>query len=59
MEYGKNADYNVVWAPLSEEKAALFNETSAWNFIEEHLGVDYGWEIVLTGWLVCVLFHKC
>ena len=52
MEYGKNADYNTVWVPLSEEKAALFNETSAWHFIDEHMGIDYGWQNVLMGWLV-------
>ena len=52
MEYGKNADYNTVWVPLSEEKAVLFNETSAWHFIDEHMGIDYGWQNVLMGWLV-------
>ena len=52
MEYGKNANYNTVWVPLSEENAALFDETKAWAFIEEHMGIDYGWEVVLTGWLV-------
>ena len=55
MEYGKNADYNAVWAPLSDENAALFNETAAWDFIEDHMGIDYGWEVVLTGWLVCIV----
>ena len=53
MEYGKNADYNAVWAPLSDEKAGMFNETAAWEFIDDHMGIDYGWQVVLTGWLVC------
>ena len=52
MEYGKNANYNTVWVPLSEENAALFDETKAWAYIEEHMGIDYGWQNVLTGWLV-------
>ena len=54
MQYGKNADFNAVWVPLSEENAAIFDETKAWAFIEEHLGIDYGWQNVLTGWLVCI-----
>lgn len=53
MEYGRNANYNTVWVPLSEENAALFDETKAWAYIEEHMGIDYGWQNVLTGWLVC------
>ena len=52
MEFGKKADYNVVWVPLSHENVEIFNETRAWNFIEDHLGVDYGWEVLLTGWQV-------
>ena len=51
MEYGRLNGYNVVWAPLSRNLADGFNETSAWEFIDEHLGVDYGWEVVLTGFL--------
>ena len=51
MEYGRRNDYNVVWAPLSRQLSDSFNETSAWEFIEEHLGVDYGWEVVLMGFL--------
>ena len=52
MEYGKKADYNTVWVPLSEENSDLFDETKAWEYIEEHMGIDYGWQNVLTGWLV-------
>ena len=51
MEYGRRNDYNVVWAPLSRNLSRSFNETSAWEFIDAHLGVDYGWEVVLMGWL--------
>ena len=54
MQYGKDADYNTVWVPLSEENAEIFDESKAWAFIEEHMGIDYGWQNVLTGWLVCI-----
>lgn len=53
MQYGKNADYNTVWVKLSEENAAIFDESKAWEYIEEHMGIDYGWQNVIMGWLVC------
>lgn len=49
MEQGRNNGYNVVWVPLDRQLAAEFNITAAWQFVEDHLGVDYGWEIVLMG----------
>ena len=52
MQYGKNADYNTVWVQLSEENAAIFDESKAWAYIEEHMGIDYGWQNVIMGWLV-------
>ena len=52
MEYGKKADYNTVWVPLSEENSEVFDETKAWEFIDQHMGIDYGWQNLLTGWLV-------
>jgi hypothetical protein len=33
----------------------LVKLTTAWEFIDDHLGVDYGWEVVLTGFLVTIL----
>ena len=53
MQYGKNADYNTVWVKLSEENVAIFDESKAWEYIEEHMGIDYGWQNVIMGWLVC------
>ena len=53
MQYGKNADYNTVWVKLSEENAAIFDESKAWAYIGEHMGIDYGWQNVIMGWLVC------
>lgn len=51
MEYGRRNGYNVVWAPLSQDRRDAFNATSAWEFVEEHMGIDYGWEVVLMGLL--------
>lgn len=47
MEYGRRNGYNVVWAPL--DRNLEFDIDSAWNFVNEHLDIDYGWEVVLTG----------
>lgn len=55
MQYGKNADYNTVWVQLSEENAATFDESKAWAYIDEHMGIDYGWQNVIMGWLVWML----
>ena len=51
MEQGRQNGYNVVWAPLDRKLVSIFNATSAWNFIDNHLGIDYGWEVVLMGLL--------
>ena len=51
MEYGRQNGYNAVWVPLRRSLADGFNATAAWEFVEQHLGVDYGWEIVLMGLL--------
>ena len=58
MNLAVKAHYHVVWTPLSEKNRALFNETAAWKFIDDHLGVDYGWEVLLSGWLVFGLITK-
>ena len=51
MEYGRRNGYNVVWTPLDRQRVAHFNVSSAWEFIDAHLGIDYGWEVVLMGLL--------
>ena len=51
MEYGRANGYNVVWAPLKRELADNFDIDAAWEFVDNHLGVDYGWEIVLMALL--------
>ena len=35
----------------TNQLVSLFNATSAWNFVNDHLGIDYGWEVVLMGLL--------
>jgi hypothetical protein len=47
----ENADYNLVWVPLSDENRAKFNETAANEFIDTMLGIDYGYEVMLMGWI--------
>ena len=27
----------------------FYYSSAAWKFVEEHMGIDYGWEVVLTG----------
>ena len=54
MNFAMKANYNTVWVPLSEENAKLFDEAKAWKFIEEHMGIDYGWQTVLIGGLVSI-----
>ena len=27
----------------------FYYSSAAWKFVEDHLGIDYGWEVVLTG----------
>jgi len=47
----ENADYNLVWVPLSDESRAKFNETAANAFIDSMIGVDYGYQNMLMGWI--------
>merc|ERR1712212_794152 len=49
LEFGRLAGYNTVWAPLSAERSGQMDVTAAWDFIDSMMGVDYGYEVVLTG----------
>jgi len=51
LEYGADNGYNTVWAPLEKDKSDALNITAAWEFVDAMLGVDYGYEVVLTGLL--------
>ena len=50
-QYALAADYNVVWAPLKPEISRSMDMETAWDFVESMRGVDYGYEVVLTGLL--------
>lgn len=39
----------MLWAPL--DRSIEFDEDSANAFIDAHLGVDYGYEVLLIGWI--------
>merc|ERR1712130_669259 len=49
LEFGRLAGYNTVWAPLSAERSGQMNISAAWDFIDSMMGIDYGYEVVLTG----------
>jgi len=49
LEFGRLAGYNTVWAPLSAERSGQMNVSAAWDFIDSMMGIDYGYEVVLTG----------
>lgn len=51
MAMAEKADYNLVWVPLSDENRAKFDEKKANEFIDEMLGIDYGYEAMLMGWI--------
>ena len=40
-----------VFSNLKLQLVSVFNVTSAWSFVNDHLGIDYGWEVVLMGLL--------
>ena len=50
-QFALAADYNVVWAPLEPELSQGLDMEAAWEFVESMRGVDYGYEVVLTGLL--------
>jgi len=49
IEYGRLNGYNVVWAPLKQ--VIELDVDSAWEFVDRMYGIDYGWEVVVMGWL--------
>ena len=49
LELARAADYNLVWAPLDRELSDSLNMTAVWEFVDGMTGVDYGYEVVLTG----------
>jgi len=51
LEWCNVANNSVVWVPLSAESRAKFNETAAWEFINAHIDLDYGFANLLWGWV--------
>lgn len=49
INYAQNAEYQFLWAPL--DRSIHFDIDKANAFIDTVIGVDYGFEILLTGWL--------
>jgi hypothetical protein len=43
----RKAEYNFVWVPI--DRSLEFDEDKANFFIDEFLGIDYGYEIILFG----------
>ena len=47
----KAAGFQVTWAPLSPANRALYNEDAAYTFFKSLEGVNYGYPVLLIGWL--------
>ena len=45
----READYNYVWVPI--DRSLEFDEEKANALIDELYGVDYGFQIVIMGWI--------
>ena len=50
MQMAKEADYNVVWAPLTDAARAAFDETAAAKYFMTQAGFDYGYQNLLWAW---------
>lgn len=51
MKQAQLANYSVVWAPLTPEARASFDEAAAVAFFETVEGFDYGFYNLLFGWI--------
>ena len=50
MQMAQQADYNVVWAPLTPAARAAFDEAAAIKYFLSQVGFDYGYQTLLWGW---------
>lgn len=48
IKYAEEADYSVVYMPLSDEKRKIFNETAAQEFFYKTQGLPYGFHNILS-----------
>lgn len=51
LQQAQDASYQVVWAPLTEEARASYNESAAVEFFKSVEGLEYGYKTLLFGWL--------
>lgn len=51
IQQAKNADYNVVWLPLSPESAQKFDVEAATTWFESVEGLPYGFHNFIYGWI--------
>lgn len=51
LQLADAADYQVIWAPLTAEARALYNETAAVEFFKANEGFDYGFKTMIWGWI--------
>jgi len=51
MDQAKNAGFNIVWAPLSDESRRNFDAEAAWDFLMTVEGLDYGFPSMLGAWI--------
>ncbi len=52
VEWARKADMHAVWAPLDRKPGApTMDRNKAWDLVDRLVGNDYGYEVVLMGWL--------
>jgi hypothetical protein len=51
LDQARNASFNFVHIPLSPQNSANFNVTSAVDFVKSVLGLPYGYNNFLFGWM--------
>lgn len=51
IQQAKNADFHVVWMPLSEEYRSKFDEDKAHEWFFKTEGLPYGYHNFLYGWI--------
>lgn len=51
IKQAKEASFNVIWLPLSEEGAKKFDTAAATTWFNEHEGLPYGYHNILYGWI--------
>lgn len=51
MQMARDANFQLVWAPLSPEARAKFNETAAYEYFKSMEGLDYGYYNLLWAWV--------